>query len=666
MAITREEAQANNIAIIDSETINTDQKHALIEQVKQLLPNVVNSDNVVNTQALQDLFDLTNTTSNNQGYELTFAGKGIAKKKADTATNKQLAVDKELSKNFDTTENVIIKGDNLDALKILKKNYHNQIKMIYIDPPYNTEQAFIYPDNFKTNDAELIKELGLNENTINYLTNTLGTNTHSKWLSFMYPRLLLARDLLKDDGVIFISIDDSEQANLKIICDEIFGPDNFVTNLHIQMSSVQGQKVRAAKQGNIVKNAEYILTYSKKVKKNIVKNVLYDASDYDTHYSLFLEKKEDGVYFERALGDVLLEHNEAVAILDKLELRKKGKITNNAIADAYKKDNSFRQIIHDLSENIVSDDKCSALKLPSNLSLEQGVVRFVESGGRGYFLTVNSNDNVRQRMKLSGKIKQANNFLSTYGTTNIRGDWWPEFYKDMGNVSKEGGIPYPNGKKPTRLIKQLAYMIGMEDHDIVLDFFGGSGTTGHAIMDLNSSDGGQRKFIIIQIEETIDPNHKDGKPLHKLCLDNNLPTDITSITIERINRAGIKLLEENPELTGKLDIGYRVLTLEDKPSVNQDDNGNFSFNLEDKTPLNTLFNMLVATGKNLDNSIENIKENTIYQVDNCIYILDKVTANEVEQYSKQQVYFDSMIDFDLEDYLNLDLQNKENIQVIFY
>ena len=181
-------------------------------------------------------------------------------------------------------------------------------------------------------------------------------------------------------------------------------------------------------------------------------------------------------------------------------------------------------------------------------------------------------------------------------------------------------------------------------------------------MNLNKDDGGNRKFLLVQLEEQIDENHS----AYNFCQENNLSPDISSITIERVNRAGKKLLEENPELEEKLDIGYRVLTLEDKKIVNQEDNGNFNFEFEDKKPLNTLFNMLVTTGKNLGNVIETIKENCIYKVDNCIYILDKITADEVEKYSKQQVYFDSMIDFDLEDYLNLDLQNKENIQVIFY
>tara|TARA_R110000851_G_C13099744_1_gene568070 strand:- start:6062 stop:7900 length:1839 start_codon:yes stop_codon:yes gene_type:complete len=612
MAITREEAQANNIAIIDSETINTGQKHALIEQVKQLLPNVVNSDNIVNAQALQDLFDLTNTTSNNQGYELTFAGKGIAKKKADTETNKQLAIDKALSKNFETTKNVIIKGDNLDALKILKKNYHNQIKMIYIDPPYNTEQAFIYPDNFKTNEAELIKELGLTENTINYLTNTLGTNTHSKWLSFMYPRLLLARELLDDDGVIFISIDSKEQANLKLICDEVFGEENFITDFVWKKKKGGGND-----SVHVAVEHESIIMFARSQKK-LAKLFQTYSPEYLTRYD---QEDEVSQYYWDTFK------------------RKSGK-------QYYPIDcPDGTTLQYDTNGNEISWLRSEA-RFKSDLII--GDVRIFQKEDGSW--------SVRFKQRLpNGKKPRSilinESLLENSGTTS-------DGSNELLNLF--GFDPFEN-PKPKKLISELIDIITSGD-DYILDFFAGSGTTAHAVLERNKDDGGNRRLLLVQLEEAIEKKHKS----YAFCQDNNLVPDITSITIERVNRAGNKLIEENPALKDKLDIGYRVLTLEDKPSVNQDDNGNFSFDLADKTSLNTLFNMLVATGKTLGNAIETIKEDTIYQVDNCIYILDKVASNEVEQFKKQQVYFDSMIDFDLEDYLNLDLQNKENIQVIFY
>ncbi len=227
--IDKQTAKAEGIKIIDSRQTLTTEKQALIAQLKAIIPNVINADNQLDIKALQDIVDSKHTTSNNQGYELTFAGKGIARAMADSPTDMELKTEIKQSKNFDDTENVLIRGDNLEVLKILQANYHKKIKMIYIDPPYNTKsENFIYKDNFKKSDENLINDFSLDEESVDFLHNVYGTRTHSGWLSFIYPRLKLARDLLTDDGVIFISIDDNEQANLKILCDEIFGEDNFL------------------------------------------------------------------------------------------------------------------------------------------------------------------------------------------------------------------------------------------------------------------------------------------------------------------------------------------------------------------------------------------------------------------------------------------------------
>jgi adenine-specific DNA-methyltransferase len=195
--IPKDIASKHNINIIDTQTTLSDAKQERIEQIKALLPNVINSDNQLDIKALNDLLSLSNTTSNNQGYELTFAGKGLARAKADEKTTKELKIELSQSKNFDTTDNVIIRGDNLDCLKILYKNYHNKIKMIYIDPPYNTKsENFVYNDNFKESEENLIESFGLNDDTCNFLQNVYGTRSHSGWLSFMYPRLMLAKELL--------------------------------------------------------------------------------------------------------------------------------------------------------------------------------------------------------------------------------------------------------------------------------------------------------------------------------------------------------------------------------------------------------------------------------------------------------------------------------------
>jgi adenine-specific DNA-methyltransferase len=230
----------------------------LIEKLKEIFPTLFNGGDKLDVNALQYLLGQENITS----YELNFAGKEFAKAKKDIPTQKELKVELKQSKNFDATNNVIIRGDNLDALKHLKQAYTKQIKMIYIDPPYNTGgDALVYNDTFKFTEDDYRKKLGLNNEEIKKLKNFEGKNNHSAWLSFMYPRLALARDLLRDDGAIFISIDDNEQANLKLLCDEIYGEENFVVTFNWQTKkSAQGMTTKNL----VVNNHEYILVYAKR------------------------------------------------------------------------------------------------------------------------------------------------------------------------------------------------------------------------------------------------------------------------------------------------------------------------------------------------------------------------------------------------------------------
>ena len=211
--IQKQQAKEQGLNIIDSCKKQENDKNQKLEQLKKLIPNLVNGDNQLDTQALKDFINVANTTSNNKGYELTFAGKGIARAKADTETEYELQTEKKQSKDFDNTKNTIIRGDNLEVLKILKQNYHGKIKMIYIDPPYNTgSDDFVYNNDFKESEKDLLRTYGLDEEDeedkekINFLHNVYSTKSHSGWLAFMYPRLKLARDLLKEDGVIFMGL----------------------------------------------------------------------------------------------------------------------------------------------------------------------------------------------------------------------------------------------------------------------------------------------------------------------------------------------------------------------------------------------------------------------------------------------------------------------------
>lgn len=218
-------------------------------------------------------------------YKFEWKGKAECYRIAGKRSTGTLRPCPEESVNFDTTKNMYIEGDNLEVLKLLQTSYYRKVKMIYIDPPYNTGNDFVYEDDFAD---PMAKYKEVTQQTTKSNPETMG-RYHTNWLNMMYPRLRLASNLLRDDGVIFISIDDNEVTNLRKLCDEVFGEESFVTTIHVELSATQGMKVKAAKAGNIVKNAEYILVYSKNGHRNIAKNLLYDyRPEYDDHYCKYL------------------------------------------------------------------------------------------------------------------------------------------------------------------------------------------------------------------------------------------------------------------------------------------------------------------------------------------------------------------------------------------
>ncbi|WP_296880061.1 site-specific DNA-methyltransferase [Thomasclavelia sp.] len=362
--------------------------------------------------------------------------------------------DKEIVSDESLPFNFLLEGDNLHSLKLLEKTHKGKIDVIYIDPPYNTENKdFVYDD----------RKIGIDD-----------AYRHSMWISFMNRRLQIAHRLLTNQGVIFISIDNNEYANLKLLCDQIFGENNFVTTIHVELSATQGMKVKAAKMGNVVKNGEFVLIYSKDGHKNIAKNILYDVRpDFDKHYNKII------------INDKLVSLREYVQ--DKIELE----FQKESLDRLYIVSKKFKLFIEDNLDNIVADDKITGFNI-ADYDVNK-IYKEIRSGKE--YLIINNGIKMRQLLRLSDSYGQCNDFKKSYGLRKIRGDWWKEFYLDMGNVSKEGNVVFSNGKKPLRLIQQLIYMV-TEGNEMVLDFFAGSGTTAHAICELNKNDGKNRKFIL--------------------------------------------------------------------------------------------------------------------------------------------------------------------------
>ena len=510
-------------------------------------------------------------------YDFTWVGKRAALQEAVAPINKTLRPCPEESVDWDNTQNLYIEGDNLEVLKLLQNSYMGKVKMIYIDPPYNTGNDFIYMDKRHLSESDY-EEQTVDDEKRRLIKNTYSNGTfHSVWCNEIYKPLMVARSLLTEDGVIFISIDDHEVDNLRKICDEVFGSTNFVTSLHVEMSATQGMKVKAAQNGNIVKNAEYVLIYSKDGHKNIAKEILYDfRPEYDSHYSKFLSDDM------KVLNLIDVYNSEFPS----------SKIKN--VVSAYASEPLFKSFVEKNLSRIFRYDKTTGFN-PSDFEI--GKVVKIERDQR-YYTIERKMTGVEQLMFLSASYGYCDNFRNSYGLRKIRGDWWKEFYLDMGNVSKEGNMVFENGKKPVRLILQLVKMCSSKD-DIVLDFFSGSATTAHAVMQLNAEDNGNRKFIMVQLpEKTLEGSETYEAGYKNIC----------EIGKERIRRAGKKIKEEHPD-TKDLDIGFRVFKCESSnykdvafapKDYSQDMLAGLLDNIkEDRTDLDLLFDCMLRWGVKL-------------------------------------------------------------------
>lgn len=433
-------------------------------------------------------------------YELNWVGKKESILIANQPTDKVLIPCKEESVNWDNTKNLYIEGDNLDVLKILRSTYLNKIKLIYIDPPYNTGKNREYRDKF----------------------------THSEWLNMMYPRLKLARDLLTDDGVIFISIDEHEQANLKKICDDIFGEENFVAICPRKTRSSATTKSDAELQ----KLNDYILVYWKNKfnsafnLKLVGKRQYPYSDDIGKYYTVPLQ--DNGPHGTRTARPNLyypIYEND----VGNLSLERKNVTDKKLLPSRHKNDDGSWMWS---KEKFQRDCKYLCVKN------EKVYIK--------HYFNPNEDQNRYQREK---------NWFDKFENQIMNQKWFDNYMNSKGtillnNTMKEKGI-FDN-PKPVELIKLFINM-STNEYDVVLDFFSGSSTTAHAVMQLNAEDDGNRKFIMVQLPEPCNEKSEAFKEGYK---------NICEIGKERIRRAGKKIIEE----TGKkdLDIGFRVFKLGNK------------------------------------------------------------------------------------------------------
>ncbi|GAA7944192.1 site-specific DNA-methyltransferase [Helicobacter pylori] len=641
----KNQAKKMGIRIIQSQQEN----NALFDTLLKNFPQTI-KDGQVSLSAIKMLLGFNESMNDISGYELTWTGKGLANALYSEPCQKQLKLQESFTPQTLASKhpnNAIIIGDNLDALKLLKSAYSEKIKMIYIDPPYNTgNENFIYPDNFRQDYQKILREVGLMEidengeeiesESLKFFKNNQGSKTHSGWLSFMLPRLKLARDLLKEDGVIFISIDDNECANLKILCDEIFGEDNFVA------CAVWHKKDNASFLGkDIIDLLEYVLIYKKSASFNGTRDCLIDT---EKHRELITKPSKIG---ERIFKKdcCLIENGDFTGLLEKGSYGSK-QFCMEILEDV--------EIICGIPKNDIKIKGrfCWTQSSLDNETLKGGRIEIKSIKGMKPIFYKNFDDSIPYRPMrnlLSKKIEK------DVATNN-----------DAANEIKEifDNLPLFEYPKPSKLIKKfIRNVTATNSNDIILDFFAGSGTTAHAVMELNAEDKGNREFILVQIDEEI----KEDKSAYDFCknvLKSTKPI-ISDITIERVKRAAQKIIESSKD--SGLDLGFKVYTLEDKAQITNDKEEITLFNHSHLTPFDKALNLALQCGKTLNQALEIIIKDKLYKCEDAYFciVCDKEAQEHLAKSKNEMIFLDGYEEIDLEAFLNLNASFKERLSVVY-
>ncbi|MCT7535945.1 site-specific DNA-methyltransferase [Aliarcobacter cryaerophilus] len=475
-----------------------------IEKLKEIFPEVFSEGKIDFSKLEEELGNFKEKSD--ERYNFTWSGKSEAKKIALTPSTGTLRPCKVESKDWDTTQNLYIEGDNLEVLKLLQKSYHKKVKMIYIDPPYNTGKDFVYKDNFRDNIKNYLEITGQVDSDGNKLSTNSETSGryHSDWLNMMYPRLKLARNLLKDDGVIFISIDDNEVANLRKLCDEIFGEDNFVESI------IWKKRATPPNDRNIGRIHEYLLCYGKNTEK----------------INLGLLPRD-----EKSIERYTNPDNDIRGAWVASDLSANGKGGRLSQSTIYPIINPHNGETYYPSEGrcwLFNKDKMQEF-------INEGRIGFRESSGAPYL------------KRYLNEVRQGLTFptiLTEFGFSSTSATELDKLF-----ITK-GIFEYA---KPTTVMCPLIQIGLPEKDEIILDFYSGSATTAHAVMKLNSEDDGNRKFICVQLPESTDEKSEAYKAGYK---------NICEIGKERIRRAGEQIIGNGTLVPSKLDIGFKVLKLD--------------------------------------------------------------------------------------------------------
>lgn len=599
------------------------------KQLQQLFPNAVtettdkdgNVVKAIDKDILMQEISSEVVEGPKERYQFTWPDKKKAVHAAGVPTSNTLRPCREESVNFDETENLYIEGDNLEVLKLLQETYLGKIKMIYIDPPYNTGKDFVYNDEFKSNYDEYIKNSGQLDEEGNRLEKNTESNGrfHTDWLNMMYPRLKLARNLLTDDGVIFISIDDNEQINLEKMCNEIFGENNFIATIIIDGTPKNDPLL-------IATSHEYMLGYFKNRDKA-------KMTQWGSLHSLNKEMNDI------VQGKEKSEAEEALNSFFEDNDLKSDNISNYKYVD---KDGIYRiGPIDDPQGKGPRDDRINP-KTGNFLKIPKG-------GWRCTVKTWNKwkKENLIEFPDTDDKLPAKKTYLTNEkyevgrSVRKIQGRKATSDLKKMFDKTKIFNHP-----KPIQLLKDIIQDLN-DKEAIILDFFSGSSSTAHAVMDLNADDGGNRNFIMVQLPEETDEKSKAFKVGYKT---------ITEIGKERIRRAGNQILKDHNDKDGieNLDIGFRVLKTDSSnmkdvyysPSETQQDlldmlEDNIK---EDRSAEDLLFQVMLDLGISLSSKIkvETIDDTQVYIIEDGFLIacFDKnIDEKVVEKIAKRTPYY---------------------------
>ncbi len=531
-------------------------------------------------------------------YQFTWPDKKKSVLLANAPISKTLRPCRAESVDFDTTENLYIEGDNLEVLKLLQETYLGKIKMIYIDPPYNTGNDFVYEDDFAQSTDEYMEHSGQFDDEGNRLVKNLDSNGrfHTDWLNMIYPRLKLAKDLLRDDGVIFISIDNNEVENLRKCCDEIFGLGNFVQDFIWQRAFSPKNDSKYASNDH-----DFVLCYAKNINEFKMGRLPRTEEANDRYKNL--DNDPRGVWISDNL--TVKTYSESY---DYPITVPSGRIVNPAHGSCWR-------VSRQRFEELVKDNRVWFGADGNNVPRLKRFLHELQFDG----------------MTASSLMLHRDVGHSQEGRQELK-----KLFDDKG---------YFDGPKPVRLLSRLLTLANLDKDSIILDFFSGSATTAHAVMQLNAEDGGNRKFIMVQLSEETDEKSEVYKAGYK---------NICEIGKERIRRAGAKIKEENGLTAQNLDTGFRVLKCDTsnmkevfyKPDeVEQSIFDNYANNIkEDRTPEDLLFQVMLDLGVLLSSKIEETTINgcKVFNVaDGFLYACfdNNISDDVVTTIAKQQPYY---------------------------